>query len=397
MRYAPPPAAQGLVRVVPIEEIEFDDIPPIEAIPESADGLPDQAPAAVGPLSLICPSAWRGVPLEPMRWLVTNRLPADDAAILSGDGSAGKTTVALQLAVAVAGGLGDWLGATIEAGPVIFFSGEEPEPEMRRRLDRVTRKRGLDPADLDRLHFHFPDPETCHLATCKGNGPMQPTPLLNSLAAAALDLRPALIVVDSIAGTFGGNQNDRVHARTFVSMFRSIAREANSAVLLLDHPSMAGINSGSGRAGSVDWQNATRARLHLEATTDEEGSTGRTLEVKKLNYGPAGEKVKLRWEDGCYVLEGSASAPAKAAASNSADNAYLACLDRLTSQGREVREHKGRNYAPATFADMPEASGVTAKGFRAAQERLFAAGLIHIITDGPPSKLTRRIARKGTE
>ena len=43
----------------------------------------------------------------------------------------------------------------------------------------------------------------------------------------------------------------------------------------------------------------------LEAS--QSGDTARVLEVKKLNYGPAGEKVRLQWEDGCLVLEASAS------------------------------------------------------------------------------------------
>jgi hypothetical protein len=100
--------------------------------------------------------------------------------------------------------------------------------------------------------------------------------------------------------------------------------------------------------------------------------------------------------DGNWTARGQGETPAPqlAAAFNAADRAYLACLDRVTEQGREVREHSGRGYAPKEFAAMPEAQGITARGFAAAQARLFSAGLIHIITDGPRSKPTRRIARK---
>jgi RecA-family ATPase len=395
----PAPTARA-AEVVSIERFVPDQAEPGDwtaptDIPPSADAEPDQSPPAPAPLRLVCPPAWRHVALEPMRWLATNRIPAGDVTILSGDGGGGKTTVALQLAVAVESDLGDWLGTTCESGPVIFFSAEEPEAEMRRRLHRAARKRGLDPADLEGLHFHFAEPDNCLLAVARrGDGVMVPTPLLASLANAALEIRPALIVVDSIAATFGGNQNDRVHARTFVGMFRSIAREADCSILLLDHPSLSGINSGTGRGGSMDWQNATRARLHLETATGAEDGTERVLEVKKLNYGPIGEKVKLRWEDGCFVLQSSASAPVQAATFHAADKAYLDCLDRLTAQGREVREHPGRNYAPDVFADMPEANGITNRGFKAAQDRLFSAGLIHVVTEGPKSKPSRRIARR---
>ena len=272
-----------------------------------------------------------------MRWLATSRIPAGDVTILSGDGGGGKTTTALQLAVSVAYGLGDWLGTTVEAGPVIFFSAEEPENEVRRRLARVARKRGIEADEIENLYFHFAEPDKCTLGTGKPTSPIASTPLFESLRQSAKDIRPALIVVDSNAATLGGNYLDRVHARTFVSLFRQLAREANCAVLLLDHPSLSGMTNGTGRAGNMDWQNAVRALLYLRSCENEQGATsGRELEVMKSNYGPRGEKQKLRWEDGCYVLEGSAGAPQQAAAFNAADQTYLDCLDAMTEQGRHV-------------------------------------------------------------
>jgi RecA-family ATPase len=388
---APTPRA---AEVVTMERFQAD--PPYDRYPESADGEAEPAPVVIRPLQTVCPPAWHGVPLPPMRWLATHRIPAGDVTILSGDGGGGKTTVALQLAVSVEHDLGDWLGTTCEAGPVIFFSGEEPEGEMRRRLHRVAQKRGFEACDLENLHFHFASPEACLLGVARRDGTMAPTPLFDALAARALELRPVLIVVDSIAATFGGNQNDRVSARTFVALFRRLAQQADCAILLLDHPSLSGITSGTGRGGSMDWQNATRARLHLETIADEDGGTGRVLEVKKTNYGPAGEKVRLQWEDGSFVIEGAASAPHRAAANTTADERYLECLDAVTAQGRHVCHAKGRGYAPKTFAEMPQAAGMMQRAFQIAQERLFAAGVIVNVPYGPPSKGTKCIARKAS-
>jgi len=238
--------------------------PPAISLEEYGPNGSGVVPDPIKPLTLVSSPAWQAAPLEPMRWLATNRIPAGDATILSGDGGGGKTTVVLQLAVAVVRGLGDWLGTTCESGSVIFFSGEEPEQEMRRRLARVAGRRGIDPTELERLHFHFADPDRRLLSAARQNGPIAATPLFESLAAAVLDIRLALVVVDSIAAVFGGNQNDRTHARSFVGLFRKLARQADCAMLLLDHPSLSGITSGTGRGGSMDWQNATRARLHLE-------------------------------------------------------------------------------------------------------------------------------------
>jgi RecA-family ATPase len=240
--------AQASAEIIPA----FAPVP--DRYPESADGEPDYAPAAVATsLALVCPPAWRGKPLAARRWLATNRIPDNDAIILSGDGGGGKTTIALQLSVAVAGDLGDWLGSVCEAGPVIFFSAEEDEDEMRRRLQSATSARGLDPDVMRDLHFYFAAPDGCLLGIGRPNGPIAPTPLFEALRAAALDIRPVLIVVDSIAATFGGNQNDRVHARSFVGLFRKLARDAKCGIVLLDHPSLSGITSGTGRGGSMDW------------------------------------------------------------------------------------------------------------------------------------------------
>lgn len=347
----------------------------------------------VEPLPLVSPSAWKGVPVESMQWLATNRIPAKETTILGGDGGAGKTTIALQLAIAVARGSGDWLGTATAAGPVIFFSAEEPESEMRRRLGQLGKKLGFDPDTIERLHFHFAEPDNCLLGIASG-GLVVPTPTFHALAAAAAEIKPALLIVDSVAAVFGGNQNDRGQVRTFVSMFRRLSRVTGSATLLLDHPSLSGMTNGSGRAGSVDWHNATRARLHLRSTKEFDDRTGRELETMKSNYGPAGKKVALRWEDGCFVVTDSVPTPERAAAFAVVDEAYLDCLDACTARRQNVFPKPGRGYAPKVFAKIQEASGLTAKALAFAQERLLQAGRIHIVRCGAPSRRLERIERR---
>jgi RecA-family ATPase len=387
------------MKMLVVKELEDSDV----ELPEDIDGqdpgceVPSQAPAA--PLALVCPSAWQGLPIPPRCWLATERIIANDAIILSGDGGGGKTTIALQLAVSVAGDLGDWLGTTCQHGAVLFFSAEEPEEEMRRRLQSAARARGIEEHKLEQLHFHFAEPDNCLLGIGRPNGPVIRTPLFEALRAAAEAVRPALIVIDSIAATFGGNQNDRVHARTFVGLFRQMARETDCAVLLLDHPSLSGITNGTGRGGSVDWQNATRGRMYLETVTEDDAGAERVLTVKKTNYGKEGERILLRWQDGCFIPLGTAPAPARAAADAIADQTYLDCLDVATAQGRNVFHGTGKGYAPGVFADMPEAKAkrINKRGLAAAQERLLSAGTIWNEPFGPPAKASRRVARKPIE
>jgi RecA-family ATPase len=364
------------------------------AVATATSPLSRERKELIEPLRTITPVAWRNLPLEEMKWLAANRIPAGEPVILSGDGGGGKTTIALQLAVAVERGLGEWLGTTTSSGPVMFFSAEEPEAEMRRRLDRVARKCEIEPPDMTGLHFYFAEPETSLLAVARHDGTMSPTPLFHALAAAAESMRPAILIVDNVAAVFGGNQNDRVQVRSFISLFRGIARRAGCAVLLLDHPSLTGISAGTGRGGSMDWQNSVRARLHLRST--KEDSAERELEVMKINYGAPGEKIRLRWEDGCFVPASAASAPARAEAERSAEQAYLVCLDVCTAQARNVFPVPGRGYAPTVFAGMAEAKGHSRKALEAAQQRLLNANVIENAPYGPPSRGSRRIARKAT-
>jgi RecA-family ATPase len=370
-----------------------EDEPPLPAGPEDyGREIAPVPPSDQSPLALITPNQWKDVALEPMRWLATQRVPADDVSILSGDGGNGKTTVALQLGVSVAHNLGDWLGTTTLSGPVIFFSAEEPESEMRRRLGWVARQRGINRDEIEQLFFHFAEPDKALLGISTPAGTIAPTATFQALARSMTDIKPALLVVDSVAAVFGGNQNDRVQARTFVSMFRRLAREARCAIVLLDHPSLSGMNSGSGRGGSMDWSNVVRSRLYLR-TVEEDEATFRELEVVKSNYGPCGEKVRLRWEDGSFVLKGSQSTAQQAAASAKIDDLFLKLLDKLTAQGRHVRPHAGRSFAPSEFAKEREAEGVTAKAFELSMRRLFDDKKIALKTEGSPSKRTTRIIR----
>jgi RecA-family ATPase len=62
---------------------------------------------------------------EPQRrWIVEDVIPDETLTLLSGEGGIGKTTLALQLAVAVRID-GDWLGMKVTQGPVLFVTSED--------------------------------------------------------------------------------------------------------------------------------------------------------------------------------------------------------------------------------------------------------------------------------
>ena len=100
------------------------------------------------------------------------------------------------------------------------------------------------------------------------------TPFHSHVLEAALDLEARLVIVDTAADTFGGNENDRSQVRQFVSRaLGSIAQKINGAVLLCAHPSRSGLSSGEGDGGSTGWSNAFRSRLYLRAPAIEDGAS----------------------------------------------------------------------------------------------------------------------------
>ncbi len=70
-------------------------------------------------------------------------------------------------------------------------------------------------------------------------------------------------------------------------MLRDLAIDHDCAVLLLSHPSLTGLNSGTGTSGSTAWNNSVRSRLYLQATSPDT----RTLKVVKANHGKVGDEI----------------------------------------------------------------------------------------------------------
>jgi RecA-family ATPase len=339
------------------------------------------------PLDTFSAAEFEGVEPPPQRWLVQDRVPMCAVTLLAGDGATGKTTIALQLCVCVAGRLSGWLNALIdEHGPVLLFTAEENKDELHRRLrDIVTHHQIQYPPNL---HFHCAtelDPQLAALN--KGRlGQLEPTPVYEALRLKLKTLRPKLVVLESSADLFGGDEINRAQVRLFVSFLRKLARDFDCAVILLSHPSVRGMADDSGTSGNTAWHNSVRARLYFKTV---DGSPGlRKLEVKKSNYGPSGEIITLLWAKGVYVPEPQPGSLERQAAEQKNDDLFLTILRRLTRQKRSVSDKPSPSYAPSVFAEEPEAKDTPkAKNeFKKAMTRLLAAERIKVVLVGPPSK-----------
>ena len=333
-------------------------------------------------------------PIPARRWIVPNMIPDRTVSIIGGDGGGGKTTLMMQLASSTALGH-PWLGYNPEPGRVVFASAEDDEEEIHRRLAAIATSLGACLGDLVDLHIVPLAGRNAVMGAPQGKMALiAPTAVWRGLVAIVQAVKPRLLVLDALADVFGGEENARAQARQFIGLLRGLAIEHDLAVILIAHPSLSGMASGSGTSGSTAWSNSVRSRLYLERILDEGGreidADIRRLTVKKSNYGPVGLGLRLRWQAGAFILDGSPGGFDKLALNAKAERVFLDLLAAFMAQGRDVSDTPGHNYAPAEFAEHG-AEGLSKDVLKSAMKRLLFGGRVRVDTFGPPSRRRKRL------
>lgn len=338
-------------------------------------GLPVATAPAVPPppplVEWIAGSDLQGPP--PIReWLVADMIPMNTVTLLYGDGGTGKSLLALQLAASLALGR-QWLNRLPMTGRTVYLSAEDDRAELHRRLSIIAGSLGATMPDLAGIiiaDLAGRDALLANLIVKKGI--LTRTPLLDQIDARIAVTAPRLVIVDTLADAYPGNENDRAMVRQFVGMMRGLAIKHRCAVVLLAHPSLTGITTGTGASGSTAWNNSVRSRLYFERLKEgdyEPNPDARRLKVMKSNYGRTGIEITVTWKDGVFIAEqdaGIVDADARA------ERIFLALTEKLSAQGRYLNEL----HAPKTLSEMPGSEGLTKRKLKDAMERLFANGRI---------------------
>jgi RecA-family ATPase len=365
-----------------------------ETTPEQKEKLP--------PLPFIDMSNWDNEPRPEREWAVRDRIPLRQTALFSGEGGAGKSNTTLHLCCAHALGR-DWLRSMPEPGPAIFIDAEDDDKELHIRACDIADHYQVKFSDLiagglKLLSFVGKD---AVLATVSRNGKVEPTPLYRQILEEAGDTKPKMIGIAASANVFAGAENDRSQVQQFVSLLTRIAIRANGSVQLISHPSLTGINTDSGLSGSTQWHNAVRARSYIRAVKAEQGeqpdSDLREIVFKKNQYGPLGETVVVRYQNGLFLPVLGVGSLDSLAQQERAQEVFLALLKRFRAANRNVFDKRGTGYAPALFAVEAEAKKAMSsnQALAAAMRKLFEDGKIWNEPHGRPSRQSYRIAIKG--
>lgn len=250
-----------------------------------------------------CPALWTGLKPRPYDWMVENCFLRGTVAMLSGDGGLGKSLLCQQLMTACALGR-PWLGLQTKKCKTLALFCEDDLDELHRRQVSICDHYGVPIADLDDVWFEsYAGKDATIISFPKWGAEGRTTALFDAIREQALDLGVELLFLDTLADVFSGNEIDRNQPRAFIRVLRRLAIEMQGCVVLTQHPSLAGMASGSGLSGSTGWNNSVRSRLYLTApkSKDDDGpGNERVLKTMKNNQSSMGGKIKLEWRAGVF-------------------------------------------------------------------------------------------------
>lgn len=298
-----------------------------------ADPLEDHdTPPELDNGGIIDPREWTA-PAPLREWLVQDWIPIGYVTAIYGDGGLGKSLLAQQLLTSTACGL-PWLGMECKGGPAFGMMCEDDPDELHRRQEAINQGYGLRMHHLENLRYSSRVGLDNLLMTFNDRNQGNLTPLFTELAKYLGQFRPRLVVIDTVADTFGGDEVKRAHARQFVQgVGGNMARAFGCALVFLAHPSAAGMATGSGTGGSTAWSNTFRSRIYMTQEKDAQDPDTRLLSRKKANYAPKDAEIKLRWQSGCFAPDGAPQAKQRAGLAQPDIEAIFAEIDRAWKAG----------------------------------------------------------------
>lgn len=219
-------------------------------------------------------------PPAPPRWLVGGLIERGAVVLFAGDSGAAKSTLALDLAVALAQGR-PWLGRSVERGRCIYVDAENDRRLVLRRLHAL----GLRSGDVGLRYWSRPPlslSEPAHVA---------------ELREEVRQHRPDLLVLDTALSLAGIDANDNTAvAGLFAKVLRRIAEDHGCAVLLTHHEVKAASGNnrgttGAARAalGAMSWRG--QADLHVAV---ERARSGHGRRVDERGHAHDAFRIRLR-------------------------------------------------------------------------------------------------------
>jgi hypothetical protein len=274
----------------------------IEAL-ESGQTIPASPGAGAGKnLLWKITEPWDDLAIPPRPWIARGYLMRGCVTLVSGPGSAGKSSLMVAWASALA--LGCAFGRFKTPCPlrVATYNVEDDANEQKRRFSAMCAQLQLKPdAFAGRLAILGPEKVGTLLHMPRDGRPMVNTPVMDRLVSFLDEFKPDVLMLDPFVEMHGAEENDNTAVRAVMAAFRAIAAERNIAIVILHHS-----RKGVGTPGDPDSMRgassivgAARVALTLNIMTEDEA---KAFEIKpedrrdhfrldgaKSNYAPIEE------------------------------------------------------------------------------------------------------------
>jgi len=303
---------------------------------------------------------------------------ARNVGMIFGAGGVGKTLLAQQLGACVAMGK-PFQGIETKQMPVLAVLCEDDITELSRRQLSINNWLHIDefsngPKDL----YLWPRVgEDNIMLTFPSQGEAEPAKFYKTLCEAverkkgtAADI---LVILDTAADFFGGNENVRRETNSFIKTYLgALCVQYNATVILLAHPSLSGLASGTGMSGSTAWENSVRSRAYMYRVKDNDAI--RILSRKKSNYSEigTGTDITLLWENGVLIIP-ETEEQRDIVTNRVIKEMILDAVDAAQARGNPIMDRTQMGYKialPGTIPKYPR--GVIVSAFKA----LVEAGII---------------------
>ncbi len=254
---------------------EWDDLERREtgrSIPASEEARTKAGPDLLWSIT----EAWDEATIPTRPWVARGYLMRGAVTVVSGPGSAGKSS--LMVAWATAAAIGSAFHHFKPDGPlrVATYNVEDDGEEQKRRFSAMLRQLKLGPADLaGRLAILGPTRVGTLLQTARDGTLLVNTPVMDKLEAFVTEFRPDVLILDPFVELHAAEENDNTAIRAVLAKFRAMAIEHAMSVVLLHHA-----RKGTGAPGDPDSLRgassivgAARVALTLNVMTDDEAQT----------------------------------------------------------------------------------------------------------------------------
>lgn len=224
--------------------------------------------------SLLEPWEEKDIPTRP--WIARGYIMRGAVTVLSGPGSAGKSSLVVAWAAALT------LNREFHRFPatgfyrVCTYNVEDDENEQKRRFSAIFRQMGMTPGDTEhRLAILGPRRVGTLLSLNSDGTVLVNTPVMDKLEEFIIEFKPDVVILDPFVELHAAEENDNTAIRAVMARFRSMSYDHNIGIVLLHHSrkGLASPGDPDSLRGASAIVGAARVALTINVMTEDEAKS----------------------------------------------------------------------------------------------------------------------------